>query len=380
MKKLFAIVFAAAIILGALAAFSASADEVSDFQPFEGITVIETERDFVNGLPKDTLPLDDATRLKIAEDYKTVYDYNCDPADCEVYHYKTLSNGMMLIFVEPEGIGYADVMGAEIIGKYVYVSTAAHKTVKLYKDGKFTEIGVAYKSGAIDDALLDEINEVMQFDTYRSNLMSATYDSPATPDSGELDDYEHDIWFPTDAEGVRAYWLDWIKKCKDEDADIIDNLINIVLIDEQVDKAGGLTTDSFPGLGVTKVFWNKYISENTKGVYPFAPKGSRVTSVELTLDRHDKNNVFRVIEELNGRDDIYLALCDFEWHADGATYDSPATPDIPYTGGGNTGGNNANGFIATGDSGVLVTVCVAAMAAAIGAIVIFKRKGKNINK
>ena len=148
----------------------------------------------------------------------------------------------------------------------------------------------------------------------------------ATPDSGELDDYEHDIWFPTDAEGVRAYWLDWIKKCKDEDADIIDNLINIVLIDEQVDKAGGLTTDSFPGLGVTKVFWNKYISENTKGGYPFAPKGSRVTSVELTLDRHDKNNVFRVIEELNGRDDIYLALCDFEWHADGATQDTAENP------------------------------------------------------
>ena len=235
MKKLFAIVFAAAIILGALAAFSASADEVSDFQPFEGITVIRTERDFVNGLPKDTLPLDDATRLKIAEDYKTFYDYNCDPADCEVYYYKTLSNGMMLIFVEPEGIGYADVMGAEIIGKYVYVSTAAHKTVKLYKDGKFTEIGVAYKSGAIDDALLDEINEVMKFDTYTGTLIPATYDSPATP-------------------------------------------------------------------------------------------------------------------------------------------------DIPYTGGGNTSGDNAGGFIATGDSGLLVTVCVAAMAAAIGAIVIFKRKGKYINK
>ena len=157
-----------------------------------------------------------------------------------MYYYKTLSNGMMLIFVEPEGIGYADVMGAEIIGKYVYVSTAAHKTVKLYKDGKFTEIGVAYKSGAIDDALLDEINEVMKFDTYTGMLIPATYDSPATP-------------------------------------------------------------------------------------------------------------------------------------------------DIPYTGGGATGhsvgssGDNAGGFIATGDSGVLVTVCVAAMAAAIGAIVIFKRKGKYIN-
>lgn len=202
----------------------------------------------------------------------------------------------------------------------------------------------------------------------------------ATPDSGELDDYEHDIWFPTDAEGVRAYWLDWIKKCKDEDAEIIDNLINIVLIDEQVDKAGGLTTDSFPGLGVTKVFWNKYISENTKGVYPFAPKGSRVTSVELTLDRHDKNNVFRVIEELNGRDDIYLALCDFEAHLAGATQDSRATPDIPYTGGGVPGQNvgssidNAGGFIATGDNGASFAVCVAAIIAAPGAILFFKKK------
>lgn len=202
----------------------------------------------------------------------------------------------------------------------------------------------------------------------------------ATPDSGELDDYEHDIWFPTDAEGVRAYWLDWIKKCKADDADIIDNFVFIVLIDEQIDKAKDFTPESFPGMDVKEVFWNEYITKENTGGFPWAPIGSRATIVDLILNRHDKNNVIRVVEELNRRDDIYLALCDFEWHADGATQDSPATPDIPYTGGGNTGGNNANGFIATGDSGVLVTVCVAAMAAAIGAIVIFKRKGKNINK
>ena len=148
----------------------------------------------------------------------------------------------------------------------------------------------------------------------------------ATPDSGKLDDYEHDIWFPTDAEGVRDYWLDWVNKCKADDEDIIDNFVFIVLIDEQIDKAKDFTPESFPGMDVKEVFWNKYITKENTGGFPWAPIGSRATIVDLILNRHDKNNVIRVIEELNRRDDIYLALCDFEWHADGATQDTAENP------------------------------------------------------
>ena len=202
----------------------------------------------------------------------------------------------------------------------------------------------------------------------------------ATPDSGELDDYEHDIWFPTDAEGVRDYWLDWVNKCKADDENIIDNFVFIVLIDEQIDKAKDFTPESFPGMDVKEIFWNKYITKENTGGFPWAPIGSRATIVDLILNRHDKNNVIRVIEELNRRDDIYLALCDFEWHADGATQDSPATPSIPYTGGGATGhsvgssGDNAGGFIATGDNGALFAVCAATITAALGALLIFRKK------
>ena len=55
-----------------------------------------------------------------------------------------------------------EVLVMEPLGKYIYVH-GGERTAKLYQDGVYTEFFDACRSGAIDDALLEGINDVMHF-------------------------------------------------------------------------------------------------------------------------------------------------------------------------------------------------------------------------
>ena len=166
--------------------------------------IIPSDRD-VDELPSERVELSDAEKLKMAQDYKAQYETEGDPQQYTVLCFKTLSNGMKLVYVKTGEPSTDNIASAfDRIGKYGYHHE--RRTVLLYKDGVYTTFYDAYQNGLIDDALLDEIHDVMHFDVYveptaeptqadetkADDTQSATQqesrkkdtpDKPATPDS-----------------------------------------------------------------------------------------------------------------------------------------------------------------------------------------------------
>lgn len=132
--------------------------------------IIYTERPFVD-FPNETIELTNEEKLKIANDYIAQYggmwrDSDREPDQYTVRCFKTLSNGMKLVYVKDNTIREYNCLCAIVpLGKYVY-HHGDGRSVKLYQNGVFTEFNDAYESGMINDAILDEINEVMYFDRY----------------------------------------------------------------------------------------------------------------------------------------------------------------------------------------------------------------------
>lgn len=216
-----------ATIVSALLAFSAciptfASDEPSSIAPSDvpsyttsstfgdissdGDTGYFGERDIiysdrtVGELPPDRIELTDEEKLKLAQEYIAQYRGYGDAEKCTVLCFKTLSNGLRVIYVEPEEWEYNLLLFMSTIGKYLY-RYGDGKSVKLYQNGVYTEFSDAYESGMIDDAILEELNEVMHFDSYadqtettqpeetstapKTNTQGdATVDSVYTGDSG----------------------------------------------------------------------------------------------------------------------------------------------------------------------------------------------------
>ena len=128
--------------------------------------IIYTERPFED-YPNETIELTDEEKLIIANDYIAQFDRNVgEPDQYTVLCFKVLSNGMKLVYVKDNTIKEYNCLCAIVpLGKYVY-HHGDGRSVKLYQNGVFTEFDDAYESGMINDAILDEINEVMYFDRY----------------------------------------------------------------------------------------------------------------------------------------------------------------------------------------------------------------------
>ena len=92
-------------------------------------------------------------------------DSDREPDQYTVRCFKTLSNGMKLVNVRDNTGDYNCLCYIMPLGKYVYLYGGGTR-VNLYQNGVFTEFDDAYESGMINDAILDEINEVMYFDRY----------------------------------------------------------------------------------------------------------------------------------------------------------------------------------------------------------------------
>ncbi|SCX25141.1 hypothetical protein SAMN02910436_01973 [Ruminococcaceae bacterium P7] len=129
--------------------------------PIEDRIIPNTERDFFE-LPNTTLPLDDESKLQIAQDFKAQYQTSGDPAEYTVMLFQNLSNGMKLVFVTKPDWCYTEEYRYSLMGEYVY--SRGSKEVLLYKDGTFTELFDAYHNGVIGDELLAELDTVMHFD------------------------------------------------------------------------------------------------------------------------------------------------------------------------------------------------------------------------
>ena len=176
MKKFFSITFILAILVFS-ACIPAYAEEysASSYTPPKAFSntdsqgksdIIYTERPF-GDYPNETIELTDEEKLIIANDYIAQFDRNVgEPDQYTVLCFKVLSNGMKLVYVKDNTIKEYNCLCAIVpLGKYVY-HHGDGRSVKLYQNGVFTEFDDAYESGMINDAILDEINEVMYFDRY----------------------------------------------------------------------------------------------------------------------------------------------------------------------------------------------------------------------
>ena len=176
MKKFFSITFILAILVFS-ACIPAYAEEysASSYTPPKAFSntdsqgksdIIYTERSF-GDYPNETIELTDEEKLIIANDYIAQFDRNVgEPDQYTVLCFKVLSNGMKLVYVKDNTIKEYNCLCAIVpLGKYVY-HHGDGRSVKLYQNGVFTEFDDAYESGMINDAILDEINEVMYFDRY----------------------------------------------------------------------------------------------------------------------------------------------------------------------------------------------------------------------
>lgn len=172
MRKLFVFTIIIGIILcgACTTAFASEASSYTTPLTYGGNTE-DPEPEFIysdralDELPPDRVELTDEEKLKMAQEYAAQYETSGDPAEYKVLCFKTLSNGMSLVFVESKDWIYNDVLAIEPIGKYVY-RHGGGRSVKLYQNGVFTEIFDAYNNGMIDDAMVEEINDVMHFDRY----------------------------------------------------------------------------------------------------------------------------------------------------------------------------------------------------------------------
>lgn len=129
--------------------------------PIVNRIIPNTERDFFD-YPNTSLPLDDAEKLQIAQDFKAEFNRSGDPAEYTVLLFKTLSNGMKLVFVEEPDREYAEYLAYSPMGDYVY--THGDRRVRLYQNGTFMDLFDAYCNGVIDDAIVAEMDTVMHFD------------------------------------------------------------------------------------------------------------------------------------------------------------------------------------------------------------------------
>ena len=196
MKKLFFVTIIIGIILSA-ACTSVFAEELtaSSYTTAAGNTsgenyddpftrLIHSDR-ALDELPPDRVELTDEEKLKLAQDYIAQYGsrgcrVEANAEDYTVLCFKNLSNGMKLVFVEAKDWEYNDSVGLEPLGKYAYCH-GGDRTVKLYKNGVYTEIFDAYTSGKINDAMIEEINTVMHFD----RLTEPKKQPPTEPETTE---------------------------------------------------------------------------------------------------------------------------------------------------------------------------------------------------
>lgn len=193
MKKLFAVTIILGIILFT-ACTPAFAEELSagSYTTSKGTTLGEnTDNLFtrlirsdraLDELPPDRVELTDEEKLRLAQEYIAQYKGAEDPENSyTVLCFKTLSNGMSLIFVEPKHWEYFAIVALEPLGKYAYFHGGG-RTVKLYQNGVYTEIFDAYNSGMIDDAIIEEINDVMHFDRLAEQTSTTQPEETTKPD------------------------------------------------------------------------------------------------------------------------------------------------------------------------------------------------------
>ena len=188
MKKIFSAAIISTIISTIIISASCATAFASDYEAGELVTpqtFSEAPDDGsgdsdinidIDKLPDETVPLDDGVKLQMAREYAAQYGVKGDPEKFTVLCFKKLSNGMELVFVESDEWEYSEVLCTSRLGKYDYTHTGG-RSVKLYKDGVYTDLYSAYIDGVIDDEIVEEINGAMHFELHKAS------EEPDEPDT-----------------------------------------------------------------------------------------------------------------------------------------------------------------------------------------------------
>ena len=152
---------------------------LSDSEPEGERDIIYSDRE-LNELPPDRIELTDEEKLNLAQEYIAQCGGSEAPENYTVLCFKTLSNGMSVVYVQPNEGTYPTVLIMSTFGKYIY-RHGGGRSVKLYQNGVYTEIYDAYINGLIDDAIIEELNEVMHFDRYAEQSATAKPEETTQP-------------------------------------------------------------------------------------------------------------------------------------------------------------------------------------------------------
>lgn len=98
--------------------------------------------------------------------------------DIKVHYYKTLSDESMLVLCESKYLEYSTDIREETIGKYIYSYSGNH--ILLFRHNSLDEIKFAYDKNIIDDTVLDEIAETLNFKSAISEETTATENTNPT--------------------------------------------------------------------------------------------------------------------------------------------------------------------------------------------------------
>lgn len=131
-----------------------------------------------------TTELDSEVEYKIKDAYlfNLMINHNITTdiplTDIKVHYYKTLSDESMLVLCESKYLEYSTDICEETIGNYIYSYSGNH--IVLFKHNSLDEIKFAYDKNIIDDTVLDEIAQTLNFKSAISEETTATENTNPT--------------------------------------------------------------------------------------------------------------------------------------------------------------------------------------------------------
>lgn len=112
-----------------------------------------------------------------------IFDEPIDFSNIIVTHFGTLSDGSLVVNVDERDVAHLDVVSTETLGNYSYIEYDSGQSAYIYKNSKLYYIVDAYKSGMLNDDVLDELYAIsVEYSKHPRNDKSFVL-SPMSDDS-----------------------------------------------------------------------------------------------------------------------------------------------------------------------------------------------------
>lgn len=125
-------------------------------------------------------PLDEEQKSQIKKDYMVYESLDVPEDDVNLDYYGTLSDGSYLTTTNYKYSTSTSGIVFYIMNKYIYVVPGGGMDVKIYKNHSFYNIFEMYMSNNLSIDMLDEIAEVLNFETYPEKSVIDTTESSSS--------------------------------------------------------------------------------------------------------------------------------------------------------------------------------------------------------